>query len=102
MTLSLVTALGVYYDTVSWEWSYDGGKMAIILVLLSRLEASDPLSREEMESLAGKLNAVKFLVNGGRFYMSGFYELDAELMARDRLPVSRKLREPSKWWRIAL
>ena len=40
---------------------------------LRRVEEGERLTLNEMESLAGRINAARFLVEGGRFYVDGFY-----------------------------
>ena len=64
---------GVTFDTVSWEWGFSEGRLAIILDALSRVEEGELLPLAEMESLVGRLGAVGFLVEGGRFYLDRFH-----------------------------
>ena len=58
-----VIALGVRFNTRNWTWGYSEEKLAVILHALYSLEVGSRLQRSEMESLAGKLNAIKFMVS---------------------------------------
>ena len=98
-----VTALGVIFDTVKWEWGFSDQRLAIILNTLSRIEQGERLTRVEMESLVGKLNAVKFMVEGGRFYLDSFYRsMEGVEGAGSQTLEVKWLRAQSKWWRISL
>ena len=82
-----VMALGVSYDTEKWEWGFSEGRLAIILDGLRRVEGGERLTLEEMESPVGKLNSISFLVEGGRFYLDGFYRATVGVRS-SKLPVA--------------
>ena len=98
-----VTALGVIFDTVKWEWGFSDQRLAIILNTLSRVEKGERLTRVEMESLVGKLNAVKFMVEGGRFYLDTFYRAMEGVEGSGTQTLEVKwLKAQAKWWRVSL
>ena len=91
------------FDTIEWEWGYSEQRLAIILNTLARIEAGERLTRIEMESIVGKIIAVKFLVEGGRFYLDSFYRSMEGVEGSGAKTLEVKwLRSQAKWWRISL
>lgn len=98
-----VIALGVSFNTVDWSWGYSEGKLATILQCLSRVEGGERLVKTEMESLAGKLNAIRFLVHGGKYNVSQFYRCrDGVVRGTDLVASTGLLRQQAKWWRVSI
>ena len=96
-----VIALGVWYDTVSWTWRYNDDKLAIILNSLHALERGERLTLEQMQSLAGKLQAVIFMLEGARFNISWIYHSMKGVRAKSELTAtSEGLRQQARWWRV--
>ena len=98
-----VVALGIHYDTVNWTWGYNEDRLALILRDLARIEAGELITKQDMERLTGKLVAVRFLVEGGHFYVDAMYKSMEGLLRKDDLMVPvRGLWLEARWWRIAL
>ena len=98
-----VTALGVSYDTEKWEWGFSEKRLAIILEGLRRVEEGERLTLKEMESLVGRINAVSFLVEGGRFYIDGFYRSIKGVRGAESLVTEVAcLPAQARWWRVSL
>ena len=58
---------------------------------------------KEMESLVGRINAVSFLVEGGRFYIDGFYRSIKGVRGAESLVTEVAcLPAQARWWRVSL
>ena len=97
------TALGVEFDTVSWTWKYKADKLARILHTLAGLARGEALQYSELQSIAGKLIDVRFLVRGGRYNMVYFLmSVNQELPKARMVKPIIELQEQARWWMVAL
>ena len=96
-----VIALGVWYDTVAWTWRYNEDKLAFILNSLLALERGQRLSLEHMQSLAGKLQAIIFMLEGGRFNICWIYNSMKGVKVKTApTATSEGLMQQAHWWRV--
>ena len=67
------------------------------------MEEGELLPLGEMESLVGRLGSVGFLVEGGHFYLDGFYRSMVGVKG-SKSPVQWVgcLQAQARWWRISL
>ena len=98
-----VVALGIHYDSDIWSWGYSEDRLALILRDLSRVESGEVVTKREMEVLTGKLIAVRFLVEGGHFYVDAMYKsMEGLERKEDQVVQVRGLWLEARWWRVAL
>ena len=96
-------ALGVGFDTVAWTFGYNADKLAVILNTLARLERGEELELEQMQSLAGKLNAIRFMIEGSRFNICYvFQSMEGVVGKTSRIHSSEGLRRQARWWRVSI
>jgi hypothetical protein len=98
-----VTALGVEFDTVAWTWRYKMGKLARILHTLQEICQGEEMKYEQLQSIAGKLIDVRFLVRGARYQLLFFLlAANQDLKPFQVVRPSHQLREQARWWMVAL
>ena len=101
---TVVTGLGVVFDTVSWTWGFHVDKIARILRVLQEVAEAVRVPHRDMESITGKLCDVRFLVPGGRYnmlyFMLAVHDSDARMSGQ--VTVGRLLRVQAGWWVTAL
>ena len=97
------TALGVEFCTVTFTWRYKADKLARILHSLDSIVKGDETEYKGLQSIAGKLIDVRFLVRGGRYNLLFFLQAaNQDLKPYQRVKPTWELREQAKWWMVAL
>ena len=100
---TVVTALGVEFDTVTFTWRYKADKLARILHTLHAIVSEEEMEYEMLQSIAGKLIDVRFLVRGGRYNLLFFLQAaNQDLKKFQVVKPSWHLREQARWWMVAL
>ena len=98
-----VTALGMQFDTVSWQVRCPEGKMGRILHLVRRGLAEGCLTGEEMASLTGQLVDKVFLLPGARFNIGEIQKMVRRDGVVDEMVMIGDLaREQLRWWFVHL
>ena len=99
-----VVALGVQFNTKSWTWGFKEDKLSRILHTLDSIRNCQTIPHKEMESITGKLNDVRFLVQGGKYNMLYFLRAvhRSEEVDGNKIAVTPLLQEQAKWWMTAL
>ena len=91
------------FNTKSWTWRYKPDKLARILHQLKEIEAGVKQEYQQMESIAGKLIDIRFLVKGGKFNMLFILiAANQELRPFDKITPNEMLRKQAGWWIQAL
>ena len=91
---TVVTALGVEFDTKSWTWKYKEDKLARVLYTLEEIQREDSVDFGTIQSITGKLIDVRFLVSGGKYNMLFFLQaVQKGLNKSDRLKISQHLKD---------
>lgn len=103
-----VLALGVCFCTTTWTWWVREDKLGRILHLLRKIiEAEEDLLGEEMLSLNGRVQDLRFLVRGGRYNVVHFLRAVwpgtlGQIGKKDLVKPSDRLREQALWWSLRL
>ena len=98
-----VTALGVEFDTEAWTWRYKADKLARLLHQLYDIEQGKEQEFAQIQSVAGKLIDVRFLVRGARYNVLFFLQAASQgLKPFQQVKPSSDLRKQARWWMVAL
>lgn len=94
-----VVALGMMFDTCSWEVKCPELKLGRILHVVRQGLAEGCLSAAELHSLIGQLQDKLFMLEGARFHMGELYRLvDVDQSPEDMVKLTGEARAMLRWW----
>ena len=97
---------GINYDTVAQSWWMEEHKLARIQEMIKNFMVNKEMKAREVWSLAGKINHVKDLVEGGKFYVVELLKANNvynEKKDQNRMiAVSDMLKRELWWWNTML
>ena len=96
---SSVVALGMFFDTCSWEVKCPEFKLGRILHTVRQGLAEGCLPAGELHSLVGQLQDKLFMLEGARFHMRELYSMiDVDQAPDDMVQLSSGARFMLRWW----
>ena len=94
-----VVALGMEFDTVSWQVRCPELKLGRILHAVRQGLAVGSVPAAEWHSLVGQLQDKLFMVEGARFHMGELFALvDMDKAPEELIKLSAEAREMLRWW----
>jgi hypothetical protein len=91
--------LGIQLDTVRCELSLPEEKLSSIRTCVANFRARKRVTKQQLQSLVGKLNFAARVVRGARLFLRHFYDAIAKLKKRHhKLCLRGAIKEDLIWW----
>jgi hypothetical protein len=91
--------LGIQIDTIRCELSLPEDKLSSIRTLVADFQARKRLTKQQLQSLTGKLNFAARVVRGARLFLRHFYDAIAGLkMRHHKLRLRGAIKQDLLWW----